>query len=206
MVAEAIVHVRAVTASNTLGMVVDVGCGKLRHFHSLRQYADELVLVDTRAQIDAVHTDGDLKYTIASFVNAHQGRKHRLRVVAADQFETTLLAADVAFSVATFDIVPGRLRGRMLRAIARNLRTDGFFILIVPRNDSTILRRCGPRNRRWDGHWFANRNGFTFYRNFRGTRALVRSVQASGMILEADLSRYRQVCLIFRYRAGNSRG
>lgn len=206
MLATAIAHITSTARARGLGVVADVGCGKLRHFHILRRQADKLVLVDIKQQLEAPHTDGDLHYTVGSFVANHQGSRHRIKVLPADRFETTRLHLDVAFSVAVFDVVPAHVRRRISKSIARNLRKEGLFVLVIPRNDSSILRRCGKGNRKWDGHWFANRDGYTFYRNFRDTQEVTSLVERSGMKLEADLSRYRQVCLIFRKTDGESRG
>jgi hypothetical protein len=200
MVATALKYLTRNADARNLGIVADVGCGKLRHFYALRSHAAELVLVDTAAQIEALHVDGKHLYTISSFVAAHQGTRHHAMVVNAHDFEVTRLDLDVAFCVAVWDVVPSRIRSTILSSIIRNLRSQAAFVLIVPRNDSSILCRCGPQNHRWDGYWFPNRNGFTFYRNFRDIRGLIASVERRGMRLEADLSRYRHVCLIFRKR------
>lgn len=198
MVTAAIAYLTNANHRGDLGTVADVGCGKLRHFNLLRQAANELVLVDTRAQLEAEHVDGNLRYTINTFVARRRGHLRRLRVIPADQFEATRLDLDVAFSIAVFDVVPSHIRARILRSIVRNLRPHGWFVLVIPRNDTTILRRCNEDNQRWDGHWFPNRDGYTFYRNFRRTKELLTWVTGYGFTVKADLSRYRQICLAFR--------
>jgi hypothetical protein len=156
-----------------------------------------LILVDTPAQLDVVHQDRGAWYSVRDYVAAHSANR-AIRVRVTTEFETSRDEVDVAFCVAVFDVVPPATRQRILRSAARNIRRGGYLALIIPRNDSTILERCGSQNRRWDGHWFRNHDGFTFYRNFRDTTALARTVERAGFQLDTDLSRYRQVCLLFR--------
>ncbi|SRR6266540_1059033 len=180
-----------------LGRVADIGAGKLRHARLLHRQARRLYLVDTEQQLRAVHRDGSRTYTMETFVAAMRAG-NRVRALSSVLFAGTRLRIDVAFCVAVMDVVPQFVRRQILTAAIRNLRQGGDLVLIVPRNDSTILRRCHRTNRRWDGHWFLNRNGFTFFRNFRSVTPLVRMAEMLGVRLLVDLSVYRQVCLIFK--------
>jgi len=85
----------------------------------------------------------------------------------------------------------------MAKAAYRNLRDNGLYVVILPRNDSSIIRRCTESNRYQDGHVFSHHGVATFYVNFDDQSVLIRLLQRLGFRLLHDLSNYRQVCLIF---------
>lgn len=123
-----------------------------------------------------------------------------MQLLSVEEFAVAALGLDVIFTVATYDVVPRRTRVRMAQVTWRNLRPDGLYVVIVPRNDSTILRRCVAECAYGDGYAF-HRNGIaTFYRNCCDHTPIIASLQAIGFMCERDLSRYRQVCLVFRRR------
>src|SRR4051812_36345657 len=103
------------------------------HFRALRDVANELVLIDTPAQLDAVHQDRDLRYTVREYAAAHPAHR-AIRVRSTTEFETTRDNLDVAFCVAVFDVVPPRTRqsilGRAVEGIHR--RADAVMVSRQP--------------------------------------------------------------------------
>ena len=179
--------------------VADQGCGKLRHFRPLARAYEELLLVDTDRQLSSVHQLDGFEGSIHDYVGRFKAaQRSRVRLLTADQFAASALQLDVVFTVATYDVVPRQVRLAMAEAAWRNLTADGFYVVIVPRNDSTILRRCTAECAYQDGFAFRRDGVATFYRNFRDHRPLVAMVKRVGLRLERDLSIYRQVSLIFR--------
>jgi SAM-dependent methyltransferase len=178
----------------------DLGCGKLRHFSILSPLAKQLVLIDTAAQLSATHRDDSTTYTIVE-VALEASQKGKLTSTNCfEEFAVSRLNLDLIVCVAVLDVVPRSTRRAILSSAARNLARSGLFVVIVPRNDSTILRRCAAVNKYQDGHTFAHHGVRTFFHNFRDHRPIIKDCTTSGLTLLKDLSRYRQVSLIF----GNS--
>lgn len=121
-----------------------------------------------------------------------------MQVMSAEAFSKRRLKVDVIVSVATYDVVPSRVRVGMAQAAFRNLRVGGAYVVIIPRNDTSILRRCSNRNRYLDGHVFAHHGTNTFFRNFSDKKPAVRMLNRLGFRLHRDLSIYRQVALILQ--------
>lgn len=94
-----------------------------------------------------------------------------------------------------FDVIPRKTRRALTRAAAQNLSPEGHLVVIAPRNDSTILRRCSQKNTYLDGYVF--RAWCDIFHNFRRYDDIVRDCANEGLYLLSNLSRYRQVCLIF---------
>lgn len=178
--------------------IADHGCGKLRHFEPLRHTATEMFLVDTQRQLDAPHVEGDSVVMIRAIAEKASRKTRTPATVMNDQeFERSRLRLDAVFCVAVLDVLPRATRGRVVGAAHRNLRPGGLLVVVVPRNDSSILRRCRATNRYRDGHIFGRPGSVTFYRNWRDPRPLIREIQHAGFDLRADASRYRHAALIF---------
>ena len=182
---------------NGWGRVADLGCGKLRHYDIMRSHSAELYLVDTEEQLSAIHSDCGAEYCV--YQEGAKARKHgkKVHVVTENEFASTKLNLDLIVCVAVLDVVLARTRSRIIKSAARNLNRSGFLVLIVPRNDTTILDRCTPENSYQDGHVFFHHGVHTFYRNFRDHSPIVKAAKSAGLTVAKDLSRYRQVCLIF---------
>lgn len=179
------------------GSVADLGCGKLRHFKLLSNMANTLFLVDTKHQIGATHVDGGVRYTIPEV--AERARRYGRKVYALtfEEFIDSKYPIDIAFCIAVFDVVLRKTRKTITRVTSRKLSPKGYFVIIVPRNDSSILRRCLTENIYLDGHVFSHHGIKTFFSNFRDYSSIILDCKAEGLTLIADLSSYRQVCLIF---------
>jgi hypothetical protein len=108
--------------------------------------------------------------------------------------------ADFAICVAVMDVVLPADRISITAAAFQNLRDGGYFSVIVPRNDSSIIKRCNDGNRFMDGHVFKNRGHQqrTFYTNYRNQQELIQMGERAGFELIRDQSIYRQVSLIFQ--------
>jgi SAM-dependent methyltransferase len=197
-VAHGVAALRQITAKKRL-RIADQGCGKLRHLSLLARASRELVLVETPDQLDSTHIENGRPLRIRDLVRVESARRGiRMRVLAAPIFDRTKLGLDAVFNVAVLDVVPRVTREAILAAAYRNLRRDGYLVLIVPRNDATILRRCHAGNRWRDGHRFAQKSFDTFYSNFRDGRGLTKWVEARGFHLFSDHSIYRQFFAIFQ--------
>lgn len=183
--------------ARSLGKVADLGCGRLRHYSLLVARSDTLFLVDTPTQISAIHVDNRSTYTISHVAEHARQRGRKVNVLSTGDFVQARLDLDVIFCVAVFDVVPRKTRRALTRAAAQNLSPEGHFVVIAPRNDSTILRRCCPKNAYLDGYVFEHNGIHTFFHNFRRYDDIVRDCANEGLCLVSDLSRYRQACLIF---------
>lgn len=182
----------------TLGVVADVGCGKLRHYSLLQPRSRKLFLVDTASQLDKAHTDAGVTYTVRAFAATERAKGRRVAAVDTSEFGRASLRLDTAFCVAVFDVVTRRVRKEILLSVARNLKRTGEFWLITPRNDTSILRRCSLDNQYEDGHTFAHHGLTTFFRNFADVTSILRDAEEAGLELCDDHSRYRQSVLLFR--------
>lgn len=182
--------------------IADQGCGKLRHFEALAAVADEFVLVDTRAQIERSQKLFDSEnITLREYHEEElSGREDvGVRLFTAEEFGKSNLELDAVFSVCVMDVVEPETREELFRSASRNLRRGGVYVVIAARNDTSILQRCTEDRRHKDGYIFERAGGIvTFFRNFREVEDLLELGAEEGFSLENDLSRYRQVCLIFR--------
>src|SRR5581483_3422778 len=181
-------------------MIIDLGCGKLRHLKICRDFSDNIILVDTKEQIERKQKFGDTTATMAEYVKATQDGKVKIDIVETEAFTKKKYNADIVLNVAVMDVVPKKVRSSLVDATYNNLRANGYCILIIPRNDSSILINCRRENKYEDGHIFKNRghNDFTFYTNFRDPSPLLRVLTHRGFKLIEDLSIYRQICLILQ--------
>ncbi len=198
LVEEAIQYLSSRVLKKTHLRVVDQGCGRLRHLRILLSYFDDILLVDTQHQFNRNQAIFGQHTTLKAYAKGLDMAGKTISLCPAEEFGTLHARADLIFSVAVMDVVLAATRALIVRDAYANLRVGGFYVVIVPRNDSSILRRCNEGNRCQDGHRFAHHNVETFYRNFRDHTPIRRHLGREGFALERDLSRYRQVCLIMR--------
>lgn len=178
------------------GRIADQGCGRLRHARLLLGYASELYLVDTPLQLDRQQTLAGKPRTVRQYAAQIPPRSKPRQVLAVEEFAQAGLRLDLVVCAALYDVVPPGTREDVARHAARNLNDAGHYLVVVPRNDSSILRRC-DRNNEWeDGHVFQHHGVRTFYRNFRDHDELIELGDQAGLTLVEDLSVYRQVCLV----------
>lgn len=182
--------------SSTLGRVADLGCGKLRHYALLAPQVKDLFLIDTPSQLSATHVDHGERFTIYAVASRARAKGRSVHTIPFEQFASATLDLDLIVCVAVLDVVPRATRRKLLTAAGRNLAPNGLCVVIAPRNDSTILQRCTPRNAYLDGHVFAHHGTHTFFCNFRSHQSILQDAGSSGLILVEDISRYRQVCLL----------
>ena len=180
--------------------IVDMGCGKLRHLNFFTQYAKNIVLVDTAWQIERVQKFGDMTCTMSQYIETLKNKNCKFEIHKIDDFEVQNHCADIVVSTAVMDVVLKKARKQIASAAYQNLRPGGYFVVIVPRNDSSILVRCKQENKYQDGFVFKNRgnNIRTFYTNYRDHSKLIKLLANSGFTLIDDLSVYRQVCVILQ--------
>lgn len=176
----------------------DQGCGKLRHSLLLLKRFGRIVLVDTEQQLNKRQRIwASPEISIREYV-ARPKLRDRITVVSSEVFEKSRLDLNVLFNICVLDVEVPSLRQRIIKAAFRNLCHNGIMVLIVPRNDQTITVRCTKKNRFLDGHFFRHHGIATFYKNFAKTSELVQLVEKTGFFVLADLSTYRQACLICR--------
>lgn len=179
--------------------IADLGCGKLRHLGLFRRAFREVYLVDTVRQLKRPHMLAGRNRLLEEYTSELDLQSRvSLKVLHTAAFARSRLLLDAIFAVAVFDVVTRNVR-RILSHIAHcNLASEGLFVIIAPRNDSSILRRCSAKNCYEDGHVFYHHGIQTFYHNFANANEIVRLVEKQGFVLVEDLSRYRQLALIFR--------
>ena len=179
--------------------VVDQGCGRLRHLNIMLENCKRLVLVETPFQLSRKMVMDGAICTIPDHVRSmHWARRNRIRIMSTELFGESHLGVDVVFSVCTFDVVPKAARLAMTVTAAQNLCDEGAYVVIAPRNDTTITNRFTKANAYQDGHVFYHHGIATFYANFRDNSSLIHMIERKGFELVVDLSNYRQVCLIFQ--------
>jgi phospholipid N-methyltransferase len=180
--------------------LVDLGCGKLRHLEICRGFAKHIVLVDTKTQIERVQKFGNMNCTMKQYIDSIESSALKIDIVTIEEFERQHHNADIVLSVAVMDVVLKDARTQMMQAAFRNLRAGGYFIVIVPRNDSSLLVNCKATNKYQDGFVFRNRGheALTFYTNFRDPSALLRLLADYGFELLEDYSVFRQICWILQ--------
>jgi SAM-dependent methyltransferase len=177
--------------------VADLGCGKLRHYSLLSSCSDNLYLVDTHEQLSSIHIDGGQEFRVLDVAEKARECGKSVYALTADEFAKSNFDLDLIVCVAVLDVVTARSRSTVIRSAAGNLSKSGRLIVIVPRNDSTIVDRCEASNSYQDGYAFFHHGIYTFFRNFRDHSPIIRTAKKAGLVLKRDLSRYRQVCLIF---------
>jgi hypothetical protein len=183
--------------TKTYSKVADVGCGKLRHYDLLSKVSSHLYLIDTEFQLSRLISENGSTYTIKEFIDKEKNRGKRVTLVNSEEFSRKKLRLNLAVSVAVADVVPKETHLSISNSIFKNLRKDGKLLVIVPRNDKSILERCFTLNRYKDGYVFRHHGVTTFFRNFKSTKPLVAECKSVGFKLWMDHSRYNQVCLIF---------
>lgn len=67
------------------------------------------------------------------------------------EFLASELDLNAVFNICTFDVVMSETRIEMLEAARQNMKEGGNFILIIPRNDSSIICRCKDDNKLLQG-------------------------------------------------------
>jgi len=192
-----------ISTLSTLGVmfplktVADVGCGKLRHFKQLYAISKILYLVETEEQLRKVHVDGNRKYTIGQIAKSKSNHKRKVIPLSFCSFSSMSLSIDTIFCIAVFDVVLRNIRKSIITSAVSNLRKGGYFVLVIPRNDSSITDRCHSKNSYQDGHVFYHHGLYTFFKNFDSFHTVIKDCQQEGLRLIEDISNYRQVCLIF---------
>lgn len=177
--------------------IADQGCGALRHLRELMKYYNYIYMVDTELQINRSREIEGKKTTIKEYINGLKIPNKTFELMSNKEFLRANLGLDAIFNLCTFDVVLPETRKEMLKAAEKNLRKGGCFVLIVPRNDSSILCRCKKENMYADGHYFKNRGAYTFYTNFRDHNGLINMASEYNLELIEDISIYRHVCLVF---------
>lgn len=179
--------------------VADQGCGKLRHLTILCLHFNTIYLIDTEFQLNRSQRLFGLDGTnIKKYISGVKMSGKKLTVFSKLDFDSSTLNLDIVFNICVFDVEVPKTRKVMVSAAYKNLKKDGLYVVIIPRNDQSILVRCNTKNRYLDGHFFQHHGVSTFYKNYRDTKPLIQSLARQGFVLEADLSVYRQICLILR--------
>jgi len=195
---ESLYHDKSCKVVSRKSKVADQGCGKLRHLKVLVESFQRIHLVDQQVQLTRKQTlFGKSNKNVIDYVK-NKFKKGRVSTLPSTKFAKTKLNLDVILNACTFDVVTPNSRNEMTIAAHRNLRKGGVFILIVPRNDQNILKRCNHENKYCDGHVFSHHGIHTFFKNFRDHGPLIKNLKQVGFELLQDLSVYRHVCLIFK--------
>lgn len=180
--------------------LIDIGCGKLRHLKIYLEFVSNIFLVDTKYQIERKQKFSGELHTMEEYIKSHVSLKKKIQILTNEEFKEQETQSDIAFCVNVLDVVPLKIRKEIGNSAYKNLVKGGVFVVIVPRNDSSILKRCSEKNKFQDGHVFkrSKKDQFTFYKNFRNQKEIIKLYEKFGFSLIEDKSRYRQVCLIFQ--------
>jgi len=168
----------------------------------LRRSFRSVFLVDTELQVQRVHKIGAKESTLADYVRELNRRKKRYHLFNDKEFSQGGLGLDAVLCACVLDVIPNRVRRKVVQAAANNLKRGGYYCLIVPRNDQTITSRCMSTNAYEDGHVFGKGQVVTFYANFSNRSQplgrLRNLLRVAGFESVADFSVYRHLCLILR--------
>jgi len=177
--------------------LVDLGCGKLRHLETYTPYAKKIILVDTKYQVERLQKFDGIANSMQGYISS---LKSNATIVTIDEFSRQKNNADIVINVAVMDAVLSKTRTFLVKSAYRNLRKHGYFVVIVPRNDASILINCSADNRYQDGHLISKKGTDfkTFYSNFRDSTALNKLITNCGYKSYKDYSIYRQICWIFQ--------
>jgi len=179
--------------------IADQGCGNLRHLTILCRYFDTIYLVDKEYQLNRLKRLFGLDGTnVKDYISSLKMSGKKFTVLSDSVFDSSNLNLDIVFNICVFDVEVPKTRKAMTTAAYKNLKKGGFYVVIIPRNDQSILVRCTTKNRYLDGHIFQHHRITSFYKNYRDTRSMIYTLAKHGFVLETDLSVYRQVCLILR--------
>ena len=178
--------------------VADQGCGKLRHLELLSQHFSTIYLIDLEFQLTRIQRLFGLEISVRDYIAKHSIPGKELIALPDSDFGSTKLSLDAVFNICVFDVVVPKTRKALIAAAHRNMKNGGLYVVIVPRNDRSILNRCKQKNEYLDGHIFHHHGVTTFYKNHSNAKALTQSIAEQGFTLEIDLSRHRQICLILR--------
>jgi SAM-dependent methyltransferase len=195
--------VRLINKSKILGSigndncVVDYGCGKLRNFEQIKKFAQELYLVDTKIQLSRNHTEQGKLFDYNDFLEKNSNGV-ACKLMDNINFQKLNINCDLIFSIAVADIIPLESYATIIKDSFEKLRKDGYLVLVVPRNDTSILRRCNKENSYKLGNVFRKGKYCTYMRNYRDSKPLFTEVEKYGFSLEEDLSIFNQICTIFR--------
>jgi hypothetical protein len=99
-------------------------------------------------------------------------------------------------NIAVFDVVVKDVRVSIIESAKRNLKKNGLFCLIIPRNDWSITRRCNGNTYK-DGFIFKHHGTNTFFKNFENNKSVIKFVEQKGLSLIKNISNYRQAGFIF---------
>lgn len=180
--------------------LIDLGCGKLRHLDICMRFSKHIILVDTERQIEKIQKFGDMTCTMSQYVEAVKNKDCVIEIQKIDDFEVKDHRADIILSIAVMDVVLREARAQITSSAYKNLRPGGYFVVIAPRNDSSILINCRQDNKYQDGFVFRNRghDSLTFYTNYRDPSLLSKLLTDKGFSLIENLSVFRQICFILQ--------
>lgn len=188
-------HIKGI---NTKIKLVDLGCGKLRHLKIYAPYTKSILLVDTEHQINRKQKFGGITTTMQDYIRSiNIGVETKL--IPINKFSKQKHKVDIILNVAVMDAVPPKIRYTLISSASKNLKTNGHFIVIVPRNDSSVLINCTEENSYQDGYLIKKKGTkyITFYANFRNPHGLYKMIVSHGFTLKRDISNFRQICWIF---------
>lgn len=180
--------------------VADQGCGKLRHLKILLRYFNIIYLVDTKLQLHRIQRLAGELNTIPEYISNLNILGTHISIIDNENFINSMFNLDIIFNLCNFDVNLTKARNEMLKSAYKNLNNLRYFVLVIPRNDYSITKRCNNANKYQDGYIFKNRDAYTFYRNYKDLNALKNQLKRSNFQLLEDMSIYRQVCLILQKR------
>lgn len=203
-VSKAINHIfdsRLVDRESVNLSIADQGCGKLRHLKVLCEHFNKIYLIDVEFQLNRIQKLFGLQTNIKDYISSFKMPGKNLVALSNLDFDSSNLKLDLVFNLCVLDVEIPKNRKAMFSAVYKNLKKYGLFVVVIPRNDYSIISRCKNKNRYLDGYVFHHHGITTFYKNYHDIKPLISSLRSQGFTLEADLSKYRQVCLILRKTA-----
>lgn len=179
--------------------IADQGCGKLRHLKFFCRIFKSIYLIETDFQLTRLQRlFGKNNTNIREFLVNFKPEGIETRLYSAKEFRTTKLNLDIIFNICVFDVEIPDTRKELAEVSYRNLKKGGLFVLIVPRNISSIMKRCKSYNKHLDGFYFNHHGITTFYRNFASSNSIINDLSSLGYYLITDLSTRGYICLIFK--------
>ncbi len=133
--------------------VGDYGCGKLRHLLILEEYFKNIVLIDTKQQLERKQKLFEINNTTAKeYIKKYHNNSTNISVFDTEKISAQKIKFDIIFNICVFDVVLKATRFEIIENVRKLLKMNGIFVLIIPRNDFSIIKRCCPENRYQDGY------------------------------------------------------
>jgi hypothetical protein len=170
--------------------------GKLRNLTIYSEYYDNIFIIETEEQLLKNQVFFEYRnITLSEYINNHA---LNIRYTTSTQFLLSNYNFQIIYNVCAYDVVPFSIRYEMAYSAFNNIAHDGYYIIVIPRNDFSITNRFTINNKYQDGHIFNRNSKKTFMINYKNYDSLINMFEDIGFIIVEDLSIYKYIKLILK--------